>query len=1357
MKKRILSLFLALVLCLSLVPAAGAAETGQTDGAAASAAAPETEAAQPQQEQPAVQDTASLMSGESDSRDVAVFIPYYGKQDMFTLQAYYSGVQLADAMGGTCHVYLGKDATLKALADAFTTCRIIIIHTHGSDGHISLEDAFPDGEEILYNVHGKIVTELLFLGTCEGMKTEDMEKPMRDAGVEVVFGWSQSVKTSTDHLCISYFTDGLLRGMTAGEAIEYMKEEYCSFYIQNTNLHPSYIQALEQMGKMPWDFANSYSLTEEEARKNHDAFAILVSRQDPYPGIEHKDEVQTAASAWKLPVNEEAGRNIRAWGRAGAYFSFFFPDAEEFSLLSGTLPPGIELEYSDFGRYKSGHKIPFLTGIPTQPGQYEATLKVTLENGTTEPRRITILVAEEEIAQSMNSITLQPGQDQALPFYSAGAGGIFQAERINGDVPPGLTFFNDGGTLRYRGSPTQTGSFSATYRVVLTSGKVVDHTVNVTVPAQYGVSSENLSLFVGAGSKTFLNFEGVEQVRTMQLVNGELPPGITLQYNMSEAPNYSGTPEKSGTYSAAFRVALLNGKTVTHLVTAVVRSEAPYLDTYPMDLSLGETCIPKEDVDTWLFRTFFCAAYAGQIKMDSSAQCFDLDKDGTWDIRWVTKSDGSVAFSLMDNNSLLRDKYNVPRDDYPLNLNDAAVAEANSQWKADHSKKYAKSISFHLNTPFDLYVAGTQVGTQNREDILGNGVFSFDGVNTLFIHGDYGYSGTEPLIKNGIDGLIIQTDADIEQPDTPRSLTCWGNCIETNRSLSLTGTGSLRLRSTTGSGIVCDNYVLTVFNTSLMIQANQGKGIIGTGENPHARLNRANLRFITGEGAMDGFSSIGMYGCAVSDPVRGDKGTIGGYLCLVDENKTPLTNAQITAYDTKYDLTIDGIPVTDRNRADVLRDGTFSFDGDHTLTVSKSFAGTERLKPVIESKIDGLVIQAAPDTVLSSKYMTCVSLEGTTTLTGGPLTVISESKYGQGLLLDQDVSLLVSDMALTVQGGRNGIRGSAGSGKLVLSDNASVTASGATAAIQVPGGLERCMVETPAGGSIQSGKVVDSGGTPAKEAVLRFFKEYDLMINGNPVTSQNMSDLGPSFSFDGDRTLTVRGDCRSEYNIIENGMDGLVIYVEKDAVLSTEPEYEWSTPIGTPLFTGADLTITGPGKLTLLGGINHGLSAAYGAAVTVKDANLAANTVIGASSGTSLVLDNATVACGTLMGFDGGITLKGCAVVSPAGGTVKDGTVVGPDEAAAAEVVIAPAEISVHGDIMTYSLYLPGSGAPASLIAAWYDENGKMLGCTAVNDVPQDGMKTGTIKVKKDQKEYRFFALDGGSAAPLIRALTTKE
>ena len=451
-------------------------------------------------------------------------------------------------------------------------------------------------------------------------------------------------------------------------------------------------------------------------------------------------------------------------------------------------------------------------------------------------------------------------------------------------------------------------------------------------------------------------------------------------------------------------------------------------------------------------------------------------------------------------------------------------------------------------------------------------------------------------------------------------------------------------------------------------------------------------------------------------------------------------------------MTIDGIPVTDRNRNDVLRDGTFSFDGDHTLTISKSYEDAKNV--IVDSRIDGLVICAAPDTVLQTSKMTCLSLNGNTMLTGGPLKVVSESRlYGRGIILDEDVSLLVSDMTLTVQGGRFGILGSEGTGKLVLSDS-TVSASGDTAAIKVPGGLERCMVETPENGRIQSGTVVDSAGNSAVEAVLRFFKEYDLMIDGIPVTSQNMNDLGPSFSFDGGHTLTIRGDYKSEYNIIENGMDGLVVYVESDAVLSTEPDYEWSMPFGTPLFTKADMTITGPGKLTLRGGINHGFSAAYGAAVTLKDASLDADTIIGVSDGTSLVLDKATVVCGMLTGFDGGITLTGCGIAAPAGGKVKGGSVVGPDETTAADVVIAPMEISVSGEAMTYSLYLPGSGESARLIAAWYDENGKMLGCTA-KTTAGSGHVTGTVTVEKGQKEYRLFALDGKSAKPLIRALTT--
>ena len=90
-------------------------------------------------------------------------------------------------------------------------------------------------------------------------------------------------------------------------------------------------------------------------------------------------------------------------------------------------------------------------------------------------------------------------------------------------------------------------------------------------------------------------------------------------------------------------------------------------------------------------------------------------------------------------------------------------------------------------------------------------------------------------------------------------------------------------------------------------------------------------------------------------------------------------------------------------------------------------------------------------------------------------------------------------------------------------------------------------------------------------------------------------------------------------------------------------------------------------------------------------------------------------------------------------------------------VTVVEGVMSVSGDTMTYSVYLPGSGEPASLIAAWYDGNGKMLGCTVKDGIEQNGLKTGTIDVEKGQKKYRLFALDGENAAPLIKELTLGE
>ncbi len=57
---------------------------------------------------------------------------------------------------------------------------------------------------------------------------------------------------------------------------------------------------------------------------------------------------------------------------------------------------------------------------------------------------------------------------------------------------------------------------------------------------------------------------------------------------------------------------------------------------------------------------------------------------------------------------------------------------------------------------YDLYVASTRVTSRNRDDILGDGKFAFDGMNTLEIKGNYNISNSANLVRNtGIDGLII--------------------------------------------------------------------------------------------------------------------------------------------------------------------------------------------------------------------------------------------------------------------------------------------------------------------------------------------------------------------------------------------------------------------------------------------------------------------------------------------------------------------------------------------------------------------------------------------------------------------------
>ena len=103
---------------------------------------------------------------------------------------------------------------------------------------------------------------------------------------------------------------------------------------------------------------------------------------------------------------------------------------------------------------------------------------------------------------------------------------------------------------------------------------------------------------------------------------------------------------------------------------------------------------------------------------------------------------------------------------------------------------------------YDLFITSVRVTEENRGDILGDGVFRFDGDRTLVVCGDCD-SPDLPVISSGIPGLVIR----VQKPST---LSCGENpAILALADLTLTGPAALALESE-NCGVFMRSCSLTV-------------------------------------------------------------------------------------------------------------------------------------------------------------------------------------------------------------------------------------------------------------------------------------------------------------------------------------------------------------------------------------------------------------------------------------------------------------------------------------------------------------------------------------------------------------------
>ncbi len=273
--------------------------------------------------QPATQ-TYSYAEKNTAARDIFLIEPYIGIDEDFT-DGYQKECQnLAKATGGTYHLYAKEAATVDAIADAIEQGAVVIFDTHGSTDYESGEDftsgartsyillqtgaglttsdyaydtvsgvyhavnygvSANDSSMYLYAVDGTCIANhmdadapnsLLWMASCLSMATDGLCAPLRQKGVEVAYGYSQSVTFSYEYLWKDVFFREMKAGATVASAIAMMKAE---------------------VGQ--WDWCHECT-TYYSALVNDCAFPIVVSSADPYPGHGNVDNLQTVYSTWTL-------------------------------------------------------------------------------------------------------------------------------------------------------------------------------------------------------------------------------------------------------------------------------------------------------------------------------------------------------------------------------------------------------------------------------------------------------------------------------------------------------------------------------------------------------------------------------------------------------------------------------------------------------------------------------------------------------------------------------------------------------------------------------------------------------------------------------------------------------------------------------------------------------------------------------------------------------------------------------------------------------------------------------------------------------------------------------------------------
>lgn len=220
----------------------------------------------------------------------------------------------------------------------------------------------------------------------------------------------------------------------------------------------------------------------------------------------------------------------------GAFLASGGSPTKTFSLDSGALPPGLALNPNTGA----------ITGSPTTPGNYNATLRVT-DSLTSTATTAWAVVVYTTPSLSQISLSSAPGQQVNTGLLPSGGAQPYQIALTAGTLPAGISI--NGTALT--GSPTTAGVYSFTLQ--LTDNNGVTATRSYTWNVAPTLQLQSLAIPTNTSVGMPMNFPIVTTGGLAPItlsVQGQVPTGLSFD---AGSALLSGAPTQTGTFSFTIR------------------------------------------------------------------------------------------------------------------------------------------------------------------------------------------------------------------------------------------------------------------------------------------------------------------------------------------------------------------------------------------------------------------------------------------------------------------------------------------------------------------------------------------------------------------------------------------------------------------------------------------------------------------------------------------------------------------------------------------------------------------------------------------------------------------------------------